>query len=117
MGVKNNNSATHTRIPPILLSLFSLMSSLHWEARRRQNVADKRTALAESKRDALTLGEADQCIQNIANEMCQDAALPTHFLLNKSKAALSKANDDKCDAIEAGQAVAASAEPVELKNR
>merc|ERR1712071_330365 len=71
------------------LSLVLIMSSLHWEARRRQNVADKRIALAE-RRHILTCDEDEAAIYAIADEMRLDAALPTHFLLNKSKAALSK---------------------------
>ena len=79
------------------------MSSLHWEARRRQDVADKRMAHS-LKQQVLTDNEYTQVIQEIADEMSKDAAVPEHFLISKSKAALSKCNESKMDAISRGEA-------------
>ena len=70
------------------------MSSLHWEARRRQDVADKRMAHS-LKQQVLADNETDQVIQEIADELSKDQAVPEHFLISKSKAALSKFNEAK----------------------
>merc|ERR1712032_1010263 len=87
----------------------SKMSSLHWEARRRQDVADKRMAHS-LKQQVLTDNEYTQVIQEIADEMSKDCAVPEHFLISKSKAALSKCNDAKADAVSRGEAEAAKGE-------
>ena len=79
------------------------MSSLHWEARRRQDVADKRMAHS-LKQQVLTDNEYTQVIQEIADEMSKDCAVPEHFLISKSKAALSKCNEAKADAVSRGEA-------------
>merc|ERR1712196_288511 len=60
------------------------MSSLHWEARRRQNVADKMQMLAESARTK-------------SEPFSKDPAIPTHFMLNKSKAALSREGGERVE--------------------
>merc|ERR1712071_378403 len=78
------------------------MSSLHREARRRQDVADKRMAHS-LKQQVLTDNEYTQVIQEIADEMSKDCAVPEHFLISKSKAALSKCNEAKADAIRRGE--------------
>ena len=80
------------------------MSSLHWEARRRQDVADKRMAHS-LKQQVLTDNETDQVIQEIADELSKDQAVPEHFLISKSKAALSKCNEAKAQAISKGDIV------------
>ena len=74
------------------------MSSLHWEARRRQDVADKRMAHS-LKQQVLTDNETDQVIQEIADELSKDQAVPEHFLISKSKAALSKCNEAKASQV------------------
>ena len=66
------------------------MSSLHWEARRRQNVADKMQMLNEANNPTQKHRSKDQSINDIADKFCTDPAIPTHFLLNQSKAALSR---------------------------
>merc|ERR1712173_508692 len=83
---------------------LTTMSSLHWEARRRQDVADKRMAHS-LKQQVLTDNETDQVIQEIADELSKDQAVPEHFLISKSKAALSKCNEAKAQAISKGEYV------------
>lgn len=69
------------------------MSSLHWEARRRQNVADKMKLFAETNVKLNSYDEEN--IEMIADKFCTDPAIPTQFLLNKSKAALQKTEDQQ----------------------
>ena len=71
------------------------MSSLHWEARRRQNVADKHLTQEQLK---ITGKVNPNCINEIADEFSCDQATPVSFLLKKSKAAMSKiADEDRLD--------------------
>merc|ERR1712098_711448 len=103
MGVKNKRE-THpdTKTQKQNLKKSLAMSSLHWEARRRQDVADKRMAHS-LKQQVLTDNETDQVIQEIADELSKDQAVPEHFLISKSKAALSKCNEAKAQAISNGE--------------
>merc|ERR1711998_34358 len=73
------------------------MSSLHWEARRRQNVADKMQMLAESARTKSEPLSKEKSINEIAETFCTDPAIPTHFMLNKSKAALSREGGERVE--------------------
>merc|ERR1711881_60757 len=99
LSLCSNNTTKNSAFPlSVSASPFSVkgktdnMSSLHWEARRRQNVADKKRACKEWIE--LTKTEAESAIEEIAEQQCQDVALPTKFLLNKSKAALSRMDGD-----------------------
>merc|ERR1712173_543190 len=57
------------------------------------------------KQQVLTDSETDQVIQEIADELSKDQAVPEHFLISKSKAALSKCNEAKAQAISKGEYV------------
>lgn len=70
------------------------MSSLHWEARRRQHVQDRKQTI-QQKTYGLSNEEIQENINQIAEELCTETALPTTFLLTKSKAAMSKKKSDE----------------------
>ena len=69
------------------------------------------------KQQVLTDNEYTQVIQEIADEMSKDCAVPEHFLISKSKAALSKCNEAKADAVSRGEAEVAMDEGCTVRSK